>query len=253
MPVSGVSPIQDLKLKHMYPFPLSSPLSWTNANFCLNAWLDTAPRNSSVAAGIVLFSAAAAWGSESSNVSLQPLQKRLCYWKSLESLPCCTTLGKSFPLSPLLFQPSPPICLVTIHCKIIRAGLYLSQTWTQAWKQDKTDFWLKKCGREWWIQNPGMFWSFLLWEFHKKTVFPTSLPMCGKTFIKLFHIFNIWEFRVSLNCLFPTLTQHRERGGKWGKMIKLKNNVGGRQNLMFPFNALELSKDEEVMKGWSSN
>jgi len=36
-------------------------------------------------------------------------------------------------------------------------------------------------------------------------------------------------------------------------MIKLKNNVGGRQNLMFPFNALELSKDKEVMKGWSSN
>lgn len=138
-------------------------------------------------------------------------------------------------------------------CKIIRAGLCLSQTCRQAWIQDKTEtFGSKNRGGSGEHKTQECFGHFSFENFIRK-VFPTSLPLCGKIFIKLFHIWNIWEFWVSLHCLFPTLTQHRERGGKWGKTIKLKNNVGGRQNLMFPFNALELSKDEEVKKGWSSD
>lgn len=75
----------------------------------------------------------------------------------------------------------------------------------------------------------------------------------GKLLLNFFIFETSESFEFPLIVSFPpslSTEKEEENGEKW---LNLKNNVGGRQILMFPFNALELSKDEEVMKSWSSN
>lgn len=188
---------------------------WTKANFCLKAWSNSAC-SSCLAAGAVLFSSAGLGlhGTESSPIFLKPLQKQLCYWKSLESLPRCTTSGKSFPLSVLPFQPSPCICLLTISCKIIRAGLC---TW--AWTQDKTEAsGSRNGGGSGEYKTQECFSHFGFENFIRKQ-FCLLLCWCVGKLLLNFFIFETSEsFEFPLIVSFPpslSTEKEEENGEKW--------------------------------------
>ena len=158
-------------------------------------------------------------GSESSTISLKPLQKQLCYWKLFESLPHCMTLGKSFPLSLLLFQPSPRICLVTINCKIVRAGLYLSQTCTQAWTQDKTETsGSKNGGGNGEYKALECFSHFCFENFIRKQLFLLLCRCVGKLLLNFFIFETSESFEFPLIVSFPpshSTEKEEENGEKW--------------------------------------